>query len=41
MECSLSMEDYLKSIGANPSRIKVGHSFLSLEAKKSKRCMGY
>ena len=40
MECSLSMEDYLKSIGANPSRIKVGHSFLSLEAKNQNAIWG-
>jgi len=34
MECSIAMENYLKEIGAEITRIRVGHSFLSLEGKK-------
>ncbi len=33
-ECSKIVEDQLKKIGADVTRIRVGHSFLSLEAKK-------
>ncbi len=34
MECSLAMEKQLKEMGAEVKRIRVGHSFLSLEAEK-------
>jgi len=34
MECSIVMETQLKEMGANVHRIRVGHSFLSLEAEK-------
>ncbi len=34
MECSIAMEQYLKKVGAEVTRIKVGHSYLSLEAKE-------
>ncbi len=34
MECSLAMENHLKDIGAKVKRIRVGHSFLSMEADK-------
>ena len=34
MECSLAMENQLKKMGAEVKRIRVGHSFLSLEAEK-------
>ncbi|OLS25426.1 MAG: putative phosphoglucosamine mutase [Candidatus Heimdallarchaeota archaeon LC_2] len=40
MECSLAMETYLESIGAEVSRIRVGHSFLSLEGKQKDAVFG-
>ncbi|MCE7733231.1 MAG: hypothetical protein GPJ54_00030 [Candidatus Heimdallarchaeota archaeon] len=40
MECSLVMETYLQSIGAEVFRIRVGHSFLSLEAKEKDAVFG-
>ncbi|MDH5403530.1 MAG: hypothetical protein OEY49_13630 [Candidatus Heimdallarchaeota archaeon] len=40
MECSLGMEVYLREIGAKIKRIRVGHSFLSLEAKLENAIFG-
>lgn len=40
MECSQAMEDHLKGIGAEVFRIRVGHSFLSLEAKDNDAVFG-
>ncbi|MHA2278193.1 MAG: hypothetical protein ACXAC2_20625, partial [Candidatus Kariarchaeaceae archaeon] len=40
MECSLAMETYLQQLGAEVSRIRVGHSFLSLEVKKRDAVFG-
>ncbi|MCY3411694.1 MAG: hypothetical protein INQ03_08695 [Candidatus Heimdallarchaeota archaeon] len=40
MECSQAMEDHLKSKGAEVFRIRVGHSFLSLEAKENDAIWG-
>ncbi len=40
MECSQAMEDHLKSKGAEVFRIRVGHSFLSLEAQENDAIWG-
>ena len=40
MECSQAMEDHLKGLGAEVFRIRVGHSFLSLEAKENDAIFG-
>lgn len=40
MECSLAMEKYLEDMNAEVKRIRVGHSFLSMEAKKMDAVMG-
>lgn len=40
MECSLTMENILKELGADLTRIRVGHSFLSLEAKERDAVFG-
>lgn len=40
MECSQAMENFLKQNGADVTRIRVGHSFLSLEALKRNALWG-
>ncbi len=40
MECSIAMENHLREIGAEIFRIRVGHSFLSLEAQKNDAVWG-
>ncbi|NHJ31623.1 MAG: hypothetical protein FK732_02055 [Asgard group archaeon] len=40
IECSFVLEKYLKDLGADVKRIRVGHSFLSLEAKEMDAVFG-
>ncbi|MHA2170989.1 MAG: hypothetical protein ACXAB7_13940 [Candidatus Kariarchaeaceae archaeon] len=40
IECSITVEDHLKALGADVKRIRVGHSFLSLEAQEMGAVLG-
>jgi phosphomannomutase len=40
IECSITVEDHLKGLGADVKRIRVGHSFLSLEAQEMGAVLG-